>query len=177
MNSSGSHPTSIPNPVYPRASGEKRLLNFFIDFTVCSALTLGLEVGAHLFASSFNAIWSGAFLATWSPLALVLIAFTYYFVMELLARRTLGKILTNTLVESIEGTKPSLAQINIRTLARFIPFELFTFLGPTGEGLHDALSNTRVVDTSKPAVFFKSKEYSSPKINPAEGKPIPIREG
>jgi uncharacterized RDD family membrane protein YckC len=72
----------------------------------------------------------------------------YYAAFEWRNGRTLGKLLTGTRVVSEDGTKPRLRRIVGRTLARFIPFDAFSFLG--GEqgrpvGWHDSLSRTRVV--------------------------------
>ncbi|MGJ8724495.1 MAG: RDD family protein [Roseibacillus sp.] len=174
MNSSAGSPLPATDPLYPRASGEKRLLNFVIDSITCFAITVGLELVTNIYAGSFSTGRFWSVFETWSPFALVLVATAYYLFMELFTQRTLGKILTNTLVETIAGEKPTLGQFVTRTFARFLPFELFTFLGPSGEGLHDSLSETRVIDTSKPPVFFKKNNPNEQRIRPSEGKPIPI---
>jgi uncharacterized RDD family membrane protein YckC len=43
-----------------------------------------------------------------------------------------------------DGSKPNVYTIIKRTLCRFIPFEIFTFLG-SKRGWHDVFSNTYVV--------------------------------
>ncbi|PJJ47997.1 RDD family protein [Hymenobacter chitinivorans] len=75
------------------------------------------------------------------------VLFAYYFGMELLTGRTLGKLITRTRVVMEDGTKPTASAIAKRTLCRMIPFEAFSFL-TDGPGMHDRLSNTRVVKTN-----------------------------
>jgi len=78
-----------------------------------------------------------------------LVAFLFYLLFEVLTARTPGKMLMGTRVVNESGGKPSFGQIAGRSLARFIPFEAFSFFWgcdvnfPTG--WHDRLSGTRVV--------------------------------
>lgn len=71
----------------------------------------------------------------------------YYFVMELVFGRTVGKIVTGTKVVRADGSRPSAGQIIGRTLSRIIPFEAFSFFSSPCVGWHDSLSGTRVVKT------------------------------
>ncbi|MEN6451278.1 MAG: RDD family protein [Thermoguttaceae bacterium] len=72
----------------------------------------------------------------------------YYFLQEYAWGRTLGKFVTRTIVISADGCRPTGRQIVGRTLARLIPFEALSYL--FGQkypvGIHDEISNTRVVD-------------------------------
>ena len=70
----------------------------------------------------------------------------YYIAFEALTGRTLGKLVTGTKVVSMDGRAPSFGQIVGRTLARFLPFEPFSFFGSM-PGWHDGLSRTRVIRT------------------------------
>ena len=71
----------------------------------------------------------------------------YYVVLETFFQRTLAKLITGTLVVNEAGLRPSLMQVVGRSLARFIPFEAFTFLGSERPvGVHDKWSGTRVID-------------------------------
>src|ERR1035437_6091988 len=54
--------------------------------------------------------------------------FLYYFLFEVFTNKTLGKILTKTIVVDKKGNKPSIFKIFIRTICRLIPFDMFTFL-------------------------------------------------
>ena len=59
--------------------------------------------------------------------------------------RTLGKLVTGTRVVNAAGGTPSFKQILGRSLARFIPFEAFSFLGDDGRGWHDSIPDTYVI--------------------------------
>ena len=77
-----------------------------------------------------------------------LIFFSYYFFLELLFGRTIGKVLTKTMVVNRQGYKPKPLTIFFRTLVRLVPTEGLTFL--FGHiGLHDLLSKTTVVKVKK----------------------------
>lgn len=75
----------------------------------------------------------------------ILILLAYYFLLEAVSGRTLGKLITGTKVVTEDGQKPSFADIAVRTLCRCIPFEPFSFFGSGTGGWHDSLSKTRVV--------------------------------
>ncbi|MBO9566625.1 MAG: RDD family protein [Niastella sp.] len=75
-------------------------------------------------------------------LVFVLVYLVYCFVAELLFRQTLGKIATNSCVTTI-GTEYSAGRILVRTLARLIPFDAFSFLFK--RNWHDTTSDTSVV--------------------------------
>jgi uncharacterized RDD family membrane protein YckC len=69
----------------------------------------------------------------------------YYLACEALFGFTVGKLITGTRVVDSEGRKPRFMQILGRTLARFVPFEPFSFFGSPAVGWHDRWSGTRVV--------------------------------
>lgn len=69
----------------------------------------------------------------------------YYVVFESVWGRTPGKWITKTKVVRHDGEPPHFLQVIGRTLARCIPFEIFSFLGAKAYGWHDHLSNTIVV--------------------------------
>jgi uncharacterized RDD family membrane protein YckC len=68
----------------------------------------------------------------------------YYFFTEYKFQKTLGKLLTKTIVVNLDGDKPTAKEILIRTLSRNIPFEYLSYLLDV-VGIHDHLSKTRVV--------------------------------
>jgi hypothetical protein len=72
----------------------------------------------------------------------LLVYLIYCFLSEAIFRQTLGKIATNSCVTAI-GHRPSVGRIIIRTLARLIPFDSFSFL--FGANWHDKTSSTAVV--------------------------------
>lgn len=75
-----------------------------------------------------------------------IVSFLYYALMEIYVGKTIGKMALKTKVVTLDGEKPTNIQILGRTLARFIPFEPFSFLGGQGIGWHDTLSGTRVIE-------------------------------
>jgi uncharacterized RDD family membrane protein YckC len=68
----------------------------------------------------------------------------YYIILEGLFGFTIGKLITGTRVVALDGSRPKFSAIVGRSLARFVPFEPFSFLGNT-TGWHDRWSGTRVV--------------------------------
>jgi len=81
-----------------------------------------------------------------SLITLMIIAFMYYFILELIFQSTIGKVLTKTTVVSITGYPPRLKDVLIRSISRFIPFEAYSYIN-SEVGLHDKLSKTRVIRT------------------------------
>lgn len=75
-------------------------------------------------------------------LVFIIVYLVYCFVAELLFRQTLGKIVTNSCVTTI-GTEYSPGRILVRTLARLIPFDAFSFLFK--RNWHDTTTDTSVV--------------------------------
>lgn len=77
-------------------------------------------------------------------LYLFVVYFTYYTFMESKYQKTMGKFITKTKVLNLNGSRPTSADIARRTLCRLIPFDRLSFLF-TPNGLHDKLSDTRVI--------------------------------
>ena len=135
------------------ASSGRRFANMLLDGVGCFVLLffviLAFDMVDHLLGSEK---WFSTMLFYFGPiiaLGLEMGAITvYYVVQEHLWGKTFGKLVTRTMVITTDGGRPSLLQIIGRTLSRFIPLEplLFIFLGPYPVGLHDKLSNTRVVE-------------------------------
>ena len=75
----------------------------------------------------------------------MIIALVYYVPLETATGRTLGKLITGTIVVNSEGTTPSLKQVIGRTFCRFVPFDVFSFLGKYPRGWHDRWSGTYVI--------------------------------
>ncbi|XMO88190.1 RDD family protein [Algibacter sp. AS12] len=87
--------------------------------------------------------------------------FIYYFMMESLTDRTLGKYVTKTMVVMVNGEKPTNQAIVKRSLSRMIPFDALSFLGTNGKGWHDSIANTYVVDVAK----FEARKRSQSELN------------
>jgi len=75
----------------------------------------------------------------------VLSRMAYYFGFEALFGWTPAKLLTRTRVVKADGSPLTWPRAIVRTLLRFVPFEMVTFLGHFSAGLHDQASGTRVV--------------------------------
>jgi len=71
------------------------------------------------------------------------ITLLYYFILEGLTARTIGKMITRTEVVNRYGEKPTWAEIALRTICRIIPLEAISFI-PNGIGWHDRFSQTYV---------------------------------
>lgn len=88
-------------------------------------------------------------------------AIFYYLVFESLFGRTMGKIITGSIVVDENGLKPSFGVVCTRTLCRLIPFDALSFLSKSGRIWHDSFSKTYVVekkDLQKDMEFFYSLE-------------------
>ncbi|KAF2515808.1 RDD family protein [Flavobacterium salilacus subsp. salilacus] len=135
------------------APAGKRFANYLIDFA--AQYLVGLLIG--LFASLIYLLFGMNGFVTWisemNPIQELLLSIgiqiLYYGIFETTSSRTLGKLITGTKVVCYDGTKPDAGTIGIRTLCRFIPFEVFSFLGTNARGWHDSLSKTYVVDVKK----------------------------
>jgi uncharacterized RDD family membrane protein YckC len=77
------------------------------------------------------------------------VSFLYYFLFELLTNKTLGKMLSKTIVVNKNGGKPSPYSLFIRNFIRvFLPwYDFSTFL--FGTGIHDSISRTIVIELNK----------------------------
>lgn len=78
----------------------------------------------------------------------IAIMLLYYVPLEYYTGRSLGKLITGTYVVGTDGSKPSFKQIFLRSLARIVPFEPFSFLGKNS-GWHDKWTDTQVCYKNK----------------------------
>jgi uncharacterized RDD family membrane protein YckC len=124
------------------ASRGRRLLNLIIDHF--ARTLLGMAAGLGMGAAGIP-IHQHVLLFTFGFTLLSYLV--YYVVCEAVFGVTIGKLITGTRVVDNEGRKPRLAQIVGRSLARFVPFEPFSFFGTPALGWHDRWSGTRVIRT------------------------------
>jgi uncharacterized RDD family membrane protein YckC len=80
-----------------------------------------------------------------------MITVLYYFIMESTTQRTVGKLVTDSVVIDEYGNKPDTMTLLGRSFARIIPFEAFSCLGE--RGWHDTLSKTYVVTKQEEATL------------------------
>ena len=110
-----------------------RFINFLLDTLIYFALLVIFLLLFRNIIEVQNVKWIS-----------VLIYFLYYFLFEYFKGQTIGKILTKSIVISLtEGNNYFAFRILIRTLMRFIPLDIFSYL-VSARGLHDWISKTEV---------------------------------
>ncbi|MFT5822109.1 MAG: putative RDD family membrane protein YckC [Crocinitomix sp.] len=126
-----------------------RFGHFFIDALVITASMYFLQY-LGLFSRSTPFVWmnccdgSGGYYFNYAGILVIAI---YYFLMEALLGRTVGKYVSKTCVINEYAVKPPIPTILIRTLCRLIPFEAFSCLGNLG--WHDKWSKTYVISATE----------------------------
>ena len=82
----------------------------------------------------------------------VITSLGYFVPQEASSGKTLGKLITGTKAVNEDGSKLTFGKAVGRTLCRFIPFEVFSFLGGQDrpKGWHDRIPKTIVVSTRHP---------------------------
>lgn len=135
------------------ASKGIRLVNYLIDLIPQYAFFYALAYSFFYIGEFTGDYTLNNFLAELSTFEDLALSYTflvaYYFTMESLTNKTLGKYITNTKVVMQNGEDPSSKDILIRSLCRLIPFDGFSFLGSIGKGWHDSISKTHVVNVVK----------------------------
>lgn len=135
-----------------QATRGRRFANFVID-TLCYYLlsaVAGFVYVIYLVVTRGEQALQGEPISTLESYAIGISASLFYYVsLEGLFGRTLGKLITGTRVVREDGAPLTLGTVLKRSLARFIPFEPFSFFGieETPRGWHDTLSKTLVVRT------------------------------
>jgi ABC-type lipoprotein export system ATPase subunit len=129
---------------------ERRGFGYMIDCALIAAAAVPLRI--FLTEQAVNTPWiieSDFLTYIVYFLILTITPISYYLIFEGFFSRTVGKMLTGTkVVCKSDGSKPDFKTVFYRTLARYIPFEWFSFLSKKPEGWHDAISNTVVADRS-----------------------------
>lgn len=75
----------------------------------------------------------------------IVLYFLYYLLSEYFFHQTIGKMITKSrVVSSTKDHKLSFIHLVVRTLMRFIPIDIISYLF-TFRGLHDLISSTSVV--------------------------------
>ena len=93
----------------------------------------------------FNGISSGLLEGSGIVLLRILLVVGYNIVLESTTGKTIGKMVTGTIVVLEDGSKPTTDKIVARSFLRLIPFNAFSFLFLNGVGWHDTISGTGVV--------------------------------
>ncbi|NQY05140.1 MAG: RDD family protein [Flavobacteriaceae bacterium] len=128
----------------------KRFANYIIDRILVTSLFSAVGILLGVMAESSGDYEMLMWLEHINPVVDYLVTGVlfslYYIVFECWTQKTIGKMLTKTIVVDENGNKPSVGSIIGRSLCRMIPFNHFSFLGSKGRGWHDSLSKTYVVD-------------------------------
>ena len=113
-----------------------RFVNFFIDTFVYFAVLLTCIIIFKTFIDIENVKWISS-----------VFYFLYYFIFEYFTKQTIGKMITKSKVVSLtKSNEYFFIQIFIRTLTRFIPFDILSYLFMS-RGLHDIFSKTSLIST------------------------------
>jgi uncharacterized RDD family membrane protein YckC len=106
-----------------------RAINYAIDLFFIS-----------LIVQLFNWMTGNQFIT----ISLITIYFFYYLIFEITIQKTLGKMVTKTMVVDFNDQKPRLRNIILRSVCRLFYLDLISFLMGT-YGIHDGYSKTKVV--------------------------------
>jgi uncharacterized RDD family membrane protein YckC len=124
----------------------KRFGNFVIDLIFRYVIIIILSFIAVVIDPEGFSLWLESVTTLEDIMYSLLLLIVYFIVTESIFQRTVGKLITGTMVVMGDGSKPSFGTIVLRTLCRLIPFEAFSFIGDDAYGWHDSFSNTYVVD-------------------------------
>jgi uncharacterized RDD family membrane protein YckC len=140
------------------ASWQRRLVNIIIDlFVIRLAIVNITGITLGVLSSVTGLTWIAS--PTSFILAILLAIIIYYIVSEYFSGKTLGKLISGTRVVMEDGSKPGFKTILVRSLARLIPFEVFSFFGQYPQGIHDTVSETIVIrDIDLYRIKEKSKQ-------------------
>lgn len=141
-------------PVLKKAGKDKRLVNYIVDSAIMNIIFFCFFVAMGGMISYYEGVNGGTTLTTAQDLNIFILFLmglstyvVYYIFCEYVwGGRTVGKMITRTKVVKKDGSKLDLGSVIGRTLLRYLPFEVFSFLGSEPDGWHDRLSNTMVVE-------------------------------
>jgi uncharacterized RDD family membrane protein YckC len=137
---------------YAPSSKLQRLTHFILDSLLCVVISANLWSHGVLYVrGDINTMMHQLIMMMALNIVLSIAMIMYYLFFEVLFGATPAKFLTETRVLSREGRKPGLRTIFLRTAARFVPFEFFSYLG-RGDGWHDRWPGTMVVQEKRTGV-------------------------
>ena len=134
----------MANTFYSQISANRRNSFFLAGFVIVILGVLGFAIG---YGVVILGVPIHRFVILWTVGFTLLTYLAYYIVCESFFGVTIGKLITGTRVVDNEGGRPRFKQIVGRSLARFVPFEQFSFFSTPAIGWHDTWSGTRVVKT------------------------------
>jgi len=133
------------NPEANLATKDKRIANHLIDMVCYLIMAFVLSILTAMISTrlGWKDLTLGAFVIL---IVLPGSKFLYYSLFESKLGKTIGKMITCTRVVNKSGGRIGSGKAVLRTLCRFIPFEVFSFLFKRGVGWHDSFSGTRVIN-------------------------------
>lgn len=136
----------------------KRLINSVVDSAMIALLTYPLAVLLSQLPldPSIAFAWYWLFIFSGSVVYIL-----YYLILEWKMGRTFGKFITGTKVATDNAVRPDFSTVLIRTLCRYIPFELFSHYKKFPKGWHDSFSSTIVIDSDIP---YLNNQFSANEI-------------
>ena len=119
-----------------------RFINFLIDMLAISIIAIIVIIILKNYLPSFR-----EYSVQNNRLITFILYFLYYFIFELLASTTIGKLITKTKIVDIKSLdRPAAIKILVRTICRFIPLEgLSIFLNDKKLIWHDQISGTTII--------------------------------
>lgn len=108
-----------------------RVINFLIDVMIIGIIT-GILIHIFRISIDFNILLYTCY-------------FVYYVVLESINGQTIAKLITRTMVVSIDNTKASVFKIIMRTILRLYPFDSMSYLFGFENGAHDMFSKTKLI--------------------------------
>ena len=116
-----------------------RVLNFLVDTIIIALVSYGLFKWHNFYVYYWKFTFYPLYLFFYSFL------FIYYTLFESIFSRSPGKWLTISVVRNLNGKKPSISRVLLRSLLRLTFIDMF-FIPFFDRPLHDQLSGTRVVE-------------------------------
>ena len=131
----------------PTINGKERIIHYITDGLFIFLITIPFFVGFIYLINSLRLSSIFEILIAFSMFFFIwlTIFFLYYVYWENKFQQTPGKKSTDSIVVDEYGKRPTLKKIIIRTLCRFVPFDLYSCFGDPSFGLHDEWSKTFVI--------------------------------
>ena len=138
----------IEYTLYQAASG-KRLANFILDYAIFYLTwrfllfkpAVSLLILLRQYSESTTAVYFGAYILAYTWSLTLKAAFETF-----AGGRTIAKFITRTRAVNEDGTRITARTAILRSLARWVPFEVFSALGSPCYPWHDRWTKTYVID-------------------------------
>lgn len=126
--------------------GLPRFGHFLLDrlFFYLFSLVIGVAIGLVIMLAGIQVDFESDEMKIYDSLfSWLVLQPLFYFIFEFSMQASPAKALLKRVVVDEYGNKPSMKQFFIRSIARSVPFEVFSCLGP--RGWHDTWSGTFVI--------------------------------